>query len=445
MGDESCPGPLDDESCPGPPDVASEPLLGIWRQQEAAVAALRRELANCRHEVGSLHDCLIERGVIDDVRFLVHLHRRRFEAARSAYGLSLDVRFDSVMDVQSVAQKIATFVGPMAVSSLRAASSTIRPIATDVLGALCPGHIYVCGGFEGSLALNSVERLDPLTGLWEALPPMTEARQYTCAGVVSGWLYVCGGWGGPQPVASVERFDPLTATWATMPPMLHARWGASAGVVNGKLHVCGGLDESRQPLNSVERFDPMAVSAEGSLTRWFDQVQAEPWQTIASMAERRGWPAAGVLGGLLYVCGGRDEQREPLSSVERLNPSAPGGWEPLTSMAAQRAGAAAAAASGRLYVCGGAFGSMMLSSAERFDPKANGGRGAWESLPSMAGHRAYVAVAGIAGQVYVFGGSDGAQCMNSTERLQPVADAWVLEQPMSERRSGAAAVTVLAT
>lgn len=38
------------------------------------------------------------------------------------------------------------------------------------------------------------------------------------------------------------------------------------------------------------------------------------WQVMPAMAERRGWPAAAALQGLLYVCGGRDEQREPLSS-----------------------------------------------------------------------------------------------------------------------------------
>jgi len=413
-------------------------------QQQGAISALRSELSLCRNEVESLRDCLEENGVIEQVRFFVHLHRRCFEASCARHGVSRDLRFDTVFDTHSVAYNVGLLVGSTTMRSLREVSKPISPVATDILGTLGPGHVYVCGGFEGALALSSVERFDPTTGEWEALPPMSEARQYTCAGVVGGRIFVCGGWGGPQPVASVERLDPGSGTWRTMPPMLSARWGASAGVVGGRLHICGGLDESRQPLKSVERFDPLSVEVlEGRMDACsMPFVQAEPWQAIAEMSERRGWPAAGVLGGWLYVCGGRDEQREPLSSVERLNPGM-GGWEPLSSMGAQRAGAAAAAASGRLYVCGGAFGAMMLSSAERFDPKANDGKGVWETLPPMVGRRAYVAAAGVAGQLHVFGGSDGGQCMGTAERFDPTLFQWMALPQLTERRSGAAAVAVL--
>lgn len=431
-------------------------LSRMVEEQRGAIGALKRDLAACREELGALRDCLISEKLLDKVRFLVHLHRVRFAAARARHGLSLDVHVDTVIDVRHITFAVGLFAGPTAMRALREASTLVSPAAADIMGALCPGHVYVCGGFEGALALNSVERLDPTAGGWEVLPPMMEARQYTCAGVVSGRIYVCGGWGGPQPVRSVERFDPQVNAWQAMPPMLMARWGASAGVVGGKLHICGGLDESRQPLSSVERLDPAlaastatvvaaaAVAAAASL----EAVAAvmggrEPatssasWEVVAPMSERRGWPAAGVLGGWLYVCGGRDEQREPLSSAERLGPASL--WEPLPPMAGQRAGAAAAAAAGRLYVCGGAFGAQMLSSAERFNPKAS----AWESLPPMAARRAYVAASAVAGRLHVFGGSDGGQCRGSAEQFDPVSGLWSPLPSMSERRSGAAAAAVL--
>eukprot|EP00438_Fugacium_kawagutii_P003925 Skav230525 [mRNA] locus=scaffold1183:46153:48696:+ [translate_table: standard] len=34
------------------------------------------------------------------------------------------------------------------------------------------------------------------------------------------------------------------------------------GVINKRLYICGGLDESRQPLNSVEAFTPPGVSVQ---------------------------------------------------------------------------------------------------------------------------------------------------------------------------------------
>jgi len=427
-------------------------LTRLVEDHQAAIQSLRKELAACREEVGALRECLLSAGYLDHVRFLVHLHRRCFAAARARHGLTLDLCIDRVLAVRPVTHAVGLFAGPTAMRAVKEASTSVSPAAGDIMGKLCPGHVYVCGGFEGALALNSVERLDPMAGGWEVLPPMTEARQYTCAGVVAGRIYVCGGWGGPQPVRSVERFDPHANMWQSMPPMLMARWGASAGVVGGKLHICGGLDESRQPLSSVERLDPVTaaamvappvavgaggISLESALTAT-SMAGTAPWEVVPAMSERRGWPAAGVLGGWLYVCGGRDEQREPLNSAERLGPSA-ATWEPLPPMAGQRAGAAAAAAAGRLYVCGGAFGAQMLSSAERFNPKA----GCWESLPPMAARRAYVAAAAVAGRLHVFGGSDGGQCRGSAEQFDPVTGEWSPLPAMSERRSGAAAAAVL--
>lgn len=401
-------------------------VLQLAEEQKGAITALRREVGQLREESDALQEYLTAAGVLDTIRFLTLLHRRRFASACRQFGLTLDISWDNVIDVQAIALMIGLCAGPTAMRAACAASKTVSVAVGDVR-SLCPGHVYVCGGFEGTLALNSMERFSPVVQKWETLPPMMEARQYTCAGIIMGRIYVCGGWGGPQPVSTVERFDPDSSTWDSMPPMLIARWGAAAGVVAGQLHVCGGLDEGRQPLSSVERFDP-AVGI---------------WEAVPPMSEQRGWPAAGVVGGLLYVCGGRDEQREPLSSAERLDVHGQAGlhgiWERLASMGEQRAGAAAAATSGRFYVCGGAFGAQMLNSAECFDPKLR----TWETLPAMSAHRAYVGVTAVAGCLYVFGGSDGNQCLSSAELYVPSKGAWEPLALMSERRSGAAACAVL--
>lgn len=410
-------------------DDALQRLCHVVEDQQGSIGVLRREVAKCREELEALKDYLSDAGSLPfrAVRFWTLLHRRRFADARAAYGLTLDTCLEGVIDVREIALAVGLCAGPTAIRAACVASQSVRAAMGDVRSA-CPGHVYLCGGFEGTLALNSMERFNPVLSKWEALPPMREARQYTCAGIVAGRIYVCGGWGGPQPVSTVEHFDPDSNSWEAMPPMSIARWGASAGVVDSRLHVCGGLDEGRTPLNSVERFDP-AVGA---------------WEAVPPMSEQRGWPAAGVVGGLLYVCGGRDEQREPLNSAERFDyrgSSVAAGivWERLPPMAEQRAGAAAAATSGRLYVCGGAFGAQMLSSAECFDPQEN----TWESLPQMSAHRAYVGVTAIAGCLYVFGGSDGMQCLSSAEQFHPARGNWEPLPSMMERRSGAAAVAVL--
>ena len=42
--------------------------------------------------------------------------------------------------------------------------------------AVIGGKLYVAGGFNGNVVLDSVERYDPLTNRWEALAPMRVAR-----------------------------------------------------------------------------------------------------------------------------------------------------------------------------------------------------------------------------------------------------------------------------
>ncbi|CAE8738494.1 unnamed protein product [Polarella glacialis] len=217
---------------------------------------------------------------------------------------------------------------------------------------------------------------------------MAEARQYTCAGVVSGRIYVCGGWAGPQPVRSVERYDPSVGRWEIMPQMMVARWGAGAGVINKRLYVCGGLDESRQPLSSVECFGPKGIEvALMSPPGVQPAVPALPgthcWQAVPSMSERRGWPAAAALGGVTShpeLVKYSESNVEPFS--EAFCMSAAGVMSrgnPLTAASLVSRDRVWVEAGG-LHVFGGSDGGQCLGTAERFDPVY----GTWSPLPGMA-------------------------------------------------------------
>ena len=59
--------------------------------------------------------------------------------------------------------------------------SEITPMGTkrSCLGASSlDGLIYCCGGYDGASCLSSVERYDPLTGVWTACPAMNTRRRY---------------------------------------------------------------------------------------------------------------------------------------------------------------------------------------------------------------------------------------------------------------------------
>lgn len=46
------------------------------------------------------------------------------------------------------------------------------------------GLIYVCGGYDGASCLSSMERFDPLTGVWCSCPAMNTRRRYCRISVV---------------------------------------------------------------------------------------------------------------------------------------------------------------------------------------------------------------------------------------------------------------------
>eukprot|EP00927_Polykrikos_kofoidii_P056986 TRINITY_DN51084_c0_g1_i1.p1 TRINITY_DN51084_c0_g1~~TRINITY_DN51084_c0_g1_i1.p1 ORF type:complete len:414 (-),score=66.38 TRINITY_DN51084_c0_g1_i1:248-1489(-) len=397
-------------------------------EQQGHLRALQSVVTTCHEEIGALRDCLTSTGALDEDSFLVQLHRRHFATARRRCHLDLDSRWNTVAEIPAIALTVGQCTGHTAMRRLREASRATYVTVGDILGSLCPGHIYVCGGREGVTELSSAERFNPASQGWEGVPPLMKAREWTCSAVVTGRIYVCGGW-GRLPLRSVERLDPGCGTWESMPPMLGARWGAAAAVVSGKLHVCGGLGETCEPLSTVERLELDGVGSS----------ESPVWCQIQAMSERRGWPVAGALAGRLYVCGGRDEHRDPLKSVECLCTDGTA-WEGVAHMAERRCGAAAAVVAGRLYVCGGALGAQLLSSTERFDPSAQSL--SWESLPSMTSRRAYIVAAAVAGRLYVFGGYDGVERLNSAEQFDPATGDWSPLPSMSERRSGASA-TVL--
>merc|ERR1712066_72395 len=148
------------------------------------------------------------------------------------------------------------------------------------------------------------------------------------------------------------------------------------------------------------------------------------------MGERRGSLAGAFVGGVLYTCGGIDENEHILSSVERFDPAV-GAWGVVASMTVPRAGCAAVAVRGKLWVAGGKSGvNHRLNLLEEFDPSI----GHWQPLLPMELKRVGASVVTLHGICYVFGGSDGEAAINHTECYDLAADAWTPGPSLSEPR-----------
>ncbi|ERM94257.1 F-box/kelch-repeat protein At1g22040 [Amborella trichopoda] len=137
--------------------------------------------------------------------------------------------------------------------------------------------------------------LDPLSGIWQRLPPMPvvtyedESKKSVaglrvwnmmgfikgwlgcgdsldrmpfcgCAvGVVGGCLYVLGGFSRASAMRCVWKYDPCSNSWSEVAPMMVGRAYCKIGLLNNKLYVVGGVSRGRgglTPLQSAEAYDP---------------------------------------------------------------------------------------------------------------------------------------------------------------------------------------------
>nr|KAG5693716.1 hypothetical protein BaRGS_008358 [Batillaria attramentaria] len=86
---------------------------------------------------------------------------------------------------------------------------------------------------------------------------------------------------------------------------------------------------------------------------------------------------------------------------------------------------------GTIYICGGFNGQECLNSAEYYDPVAN----QWTLIAPMRNRRSGVGVIAYHGQVYALGGFNGITRMNTGERYCPKSRTWTTIPEMYSPRS----------
>lgn len=112
-------------------------------------------------------------------------------------------------------------------------------------------------------------------------------------------------------------YDPKSNKWQQVSSMAYRRLGAGVAALNGCLYAVGGSD-GNVPLASVERsvFSSSVPASSPVAPPLRYDPGSEQWTAVASMAVHRKHLGVGVLDGILYAVGGRNEATE-LSSVER--------------------------------------------------------------------------------------------------------------------------------
>ena len=128
------------------------------------------------------------------------------------------------------------------------------------LGGEGPAGGGYMGGSSLSVSLSSVERYDPALDAWTAVAPLRLGRRGVRAAVVAGKIYAVGGRGlegGSSTFLcndTVERYDPAAGSWEAVAPLTTARQDAGVAALDGAIYVVGG-EGNAGLLRTAERLD----------------------------------------------------------------------------------------------------------------------------------------------------------------------------------------------
>jgi uncharacterized protein (TIGR03437 family) len=163
-------------------------------------------------------------------------------------------------------------------------------------------------------------------------------------------------------------------------------------------------------------------------------IVANSWTAGAPMPTAVQGPAAGAVGGTVYVVGGATNSAAV--NINQIYNPANDNWTTGAPMPTARYGQAGAVVNNILYVIGGYLGGNNLSVVEAFDPTSN----TWSTKSPMPTPRAGVAAVVNGGIIYVIGGvTNGGGRLTTVESYNPATDTWAQEAPLPVGVSGVAA------
>jgi hypothetical protein len=254
------------------------------------------------------------------------------------------------------------------------------------------GKVYVIGGYVGSVTATVVA-YDPTKNSWSEVKSFPAPMNHGNAGAVGDVIYVAGFYiNNTMSKATTQTFayDLARDEWTekSAMPMGTERAAGCVAVDAGFMYVIGGARDGKS-VSYAARYD----------------AAGDKWEALPDLPDRREHCAAGMIGGTLYVAGGR---ADGITGIEPLawsyNPTAKS-WKEITPLESPRGGLAGAVLRGRLFVFGGegnsAVSSGVFPNVDAYDPATN----SWEALPAMLIPRHGFGAATLGDRIYLPGGA----------------------------------------
>jgi DNA-binding CsgD family transcriptional regulator/N-acetylneuraminic acid mutarotase len=243
---------------------------------------------------------------------------------------------------------------------------------------------------------------------WREHAPMLTARSGSAIAVYENKIYAIGGSLNQSVTGVVEAYDEATDSWITRKSKPVPVADVSAAVIGGKIYIPGGRIESGSVTNILESYDP----------------SQDHWERHASMPTSSSGYALISAEGKMYIFGGWDGQKY-LETVYEYNPDTDS-WLTCTPMPTARAFAAASIAGERFFVLGGYDGNEALAVNEEYLPNQD----SWIQRTSLPEARYAMGIANVLDFIYIVGGEGRADSILPSLQYFSQKDSWqTIESP----------------
>jgi N-acetylneuraminic acid mutarotase len=202
------------------------------------------------------------------------------------------------------------------------------------------GKLYVLGGFNAAVEIvDTVSIFDTATETWSEGPALPHPMHHMNTAVVGGTIYVLGQLQGQNFVSAGEVFawSPATdAAWSAKAsmPAGSQRGAAVAGAIGDVIYVVGGIQTGLVDVDTLVSYS----------------TTSDTWDTnLPPVPQPFDHGCGGVVGGKLYVIGGRYMGNTPL--VFEYTPG--GAWTQKASMLTARSGIACGIHGDQIVAAGG--------------------------------------------------------------------------------------------
>jgi DNA-binding CsgD family transcriptional regulator len=249
---------------------------------------------------------------------------------------------------------------------------------------------------------------------WRALADLPSPRERFAVAMYENQIYVIGGETEEGVSDIVERYDPETNTWERLLDKPLAVADAGGAVIGGLIYIPGGRMSSGEITKAVEVFDPLN----------------ERWERAASLPAGRCAHAVATFEGRLFVFGGWDGEqfRDDVFSYDPQFDR----WDRHMAMPTARGYAGAAVSGSAIYIIGGFDGSNALAVNEAYLPALEGSaETSWQTREPLPDARYAAGVTSVGEIVHVIGGISASNQFAPLEYF-PTEDEWRSFQPPKE-------------